>query len=823
MATKFLDYTGLSYLWGKIKTWCNSIFVTKATDEDITGTKTFLGSKKIAFKQSGANDKLGFTLYNNSSKEQGYLEYNPTNKIANVPLFTLGNYATAANELSYIGFRRYSSISGASGAYNLLAPLISDAKTPFNLTTTYTNFYLPLGISYGTNIVTASNSGVVDISSLLSGFLTSTSTLDATKLSGTIPSSCYTNTTYTAGTGLSLSGTQFSLASHNQASNTIDAMTGYSKPSSGSAIAASDSLNSAIGKLEAKVDSVDDSNYVHLTGDETINGLKTFLVPAIYINHPTAEKGVYPDSGTQYWELYFGDANSNGIPDNDPGRIGELQLYQNSNGRLGIESTIRWVKDNINKSANIGIVYDSIGNYTYGYCPSTPLPSINNENTAIVTRDFIPKDTRIVHTTGDEDILGCKVFDALWVWNNSIDFLNLVNTGNDNEYLHFVDTNHSAYASIQTSTRVDLNRISFRIRKLGDTAGDMSGAPAMGIVCSSTYPNGYGYCPTISNLAEDSNVIATTEWVRDATGNTALNAATATDLKSGSVLSVAKGGTGLTSLDSFVRTTGGQTISGFKRFLSGVARVDEALDFSKTQTETHNSYFYFNDKNDVTAGCIQLHVTTGDVQLRLLARKIKDTTTSTSSLPNVSFTYYNDGGLAFEPNTNGTVSLGTSGNGRWKDVWASNNTIQTSDARLKTTPEFISDEVLDAWEFVEFYKFKMLEAVESKGIKNARFHSGVIAQQIQEIFQSKNININEYGFFCYNEWEAKEAEYDSEGNLDKEATPAGDEYSVRYGEILCVEAAYQRRKNKILEKRILDLETQLASVLEILQSLKETS
>jgi len=167
MATKFLDYTGLSYLWSKIKGWCNSIFVTKATDENITGTKTFVGSKKIAFKQSGANDKLGFTLFNNSGKEQGYLEYNPTNKIAGIPLMMLGNYATAADELTYVGFRRYSNISGASGAYNLLTPLISDAKSYFNLTTTYTNFYLPLGISDGTNVVTADNGGVVNISSLL--------------------------------------------------------------------------------------------------------------------------------------------------------------------------------------------------------------------------------------------------------------------------------------------------------------------------------------------------------------------------------------------------------------------------------------------------------------------------------------------------------------------------------------------------------------------------------------------------------------------------------------------------------------------------------
>lgn len=41
---------------------------------------------------------------------------------------------------------------------------------------------------------------------------------------------------------------------HNQAANTITAMTGYSKPSSASAIAASDSLNAAIGKLEYKAD-----------------------------------------------------------------------------------------------------------------------------------------------------------------------------------------------------------------------------------------------------------------------------------------------------------------------------------------------------------------------------------------------------------------------------------------------------------------------------------------------------------------------------------------------------------------------------------------
>ena len=46
----------------------------------------------------------------------------------------------------------------------------------------------------------------------------------------------------------------FAPAAHNQASNTINAMTGYSKPSSTSAISTSDTLNAAIGKLEKALD-----------------------------------------------------------------------------------------------------------------------------------------------------------------------------------------------------------------------------------------------------------------------------------------------------------------------------------------------------------------------------------------------------------------------------------------------------------------------------------------------------------------------------------------------------------------------------------------
>ena len=48
-----------------------------------------------------------------------------------------------------------------------------------------------------------------------------------------------------------------SVTAHNQASNTINKMTSYAKASSSAAIATTDSLNTAVGKLEYKIDDVD--------------------------------------------------------------------------------------------------------------------------------------------------------------------------------------------------------------------------------------------------------------------------------------------------------------------------------------------------------------------------------------------------------------------------------------------------------------------------------------------------------------------------------------------------------------------------------------
>lgn len=56
------------------------------------------------------------------------------------------------------------------------------------------------------------------------------------------------------GTAAFTNSSDYAAASHNQPSSTITAMTGYTKPQATSAIAATDTLNEAIGKLEKAID-----------------------------------------------------------------------------------------------------------------------------------------------------------------------------------------------------------------------------------------------------------------------------------------------------------------------------------------------------------------------------------------------------------------------------------------------------------------------------------------------------------------------------------------------------------------------------------------
>lgn len=206
------------------------------------------------------------------------------------------------------------------------------------------------------------------------------------------------------------------------------------------------------------------------------------------------------------------------------------------------------------------------------------------------------------------------------------------------------------------------------------------------------------------------------------------------------------------------------------------------------------------------AGLSWGYQTTKDSSIYMIVDRM-DTASTTNSF-NVCARYYAAGTTCFFPSTNGTSDLGLTNN-KWNKVWAATGTIQTSDERLKSSINPIPDAILDAWEGVQWKQFQFNDSVSEKGMENARLHTGLIAQHIDEVFKSQGLDAARYGLFCHDTWDAQPEEKDDKGNVMQKARPAGDAYSLRYDEALCMEAAYQRRRANRAEARINALEQRL--------------
>lgn len=271
------------------------------------------------------------------------------------------------------------------------------------------------------------------------------------------------------------------------------------------------------------------------------------------------------------------------------------------------------------------------------------------------------------------------------------------------------------------------------------------------------------------------------------------------------------------SLANYVTLNGTQTITGTKTFSASSIIINEGGTWSNGPSSNVYRSIAFKQNDGYSDGDILFYFNSSanggsrGISLRpaittLLNAYYKDTSEFAVT-------------VQCDLYASSTFDLGRSSK-KWGKVYATTGTIQTSDKRLKEDIISIPDSVLDVWENISWKQFKLKESIKEKGKDSARIHSGIIAQDIQELFVNANIDCNKYGFFCYDEWDAEEAQYDDNGNILMPALEADNQYSIRYEEALCIEAAYQRRKNKILENRISELENQLASVLEILQSLK---
>jgi hypothetical protein len=139
--------------------------------------------------------------------------------------------------------------------------------------------------------------------------------------------------------------------------------------------------------------------------------------------------------------------------------------------------------------------------------------------------------------------------------------------------------------------------------------------------------------------------------------------------------------------------------------------------------------------------------------------------------------------------TTAGVDLGN-GTYRWDTLYATNGTINVSDANEKQQIESLSDaERAVALEIKSKVKrFKFNNAVAEKG-DAARIHVGVIAQDVEATFKAHGLNPDHYGMFCRDSWyELDGKKFDEVTGYDYDENSVGavkvTRLGVRYEQLL---------------------------------------
>jgi hypothetical protein len=185
-----------------------------------------------------------------------------------------------------------------------------------------------------------------------------------------------------------------------------------------------------------------------------------------------------------------------------------------------------------------------------------------------------------------------------------------------------------------------------------------------------------------------------------------------------------------------------------------------------------------------------------------------------------------------------TIDLGYA-SGRFDVIFATNGTIQTSDRNEKQDIATLTpaEMAVAARLSNQFKTFRWIDSVTEKG-DNARTHTGIIAQDVQQAFTDEGLDAGDYALFTSSTWwetqtevpavEAVDEVLDEDGNVVTEAVEAQEAYTrtdtyetvdeapegatertrlgIRYTELLSFMQAYNDQRMASIEARLDALE-----------------
>lgn len=364
-------------------------------------------------------------------------------------------------------------------------------------------------------------------------------------------------------------------------------------------------------------------------------------------------------------------------------------------------------------------------------------------------------------------------------------------TGNSNRYLTFVENTGDGFKNMQMHTGFSYNAFTQTLNSK-IFSGNLSGSALLSVNSSGIYTSGdqnLNVQMYPSFAAANSSGFQILSVNSGLLYNPSINTLTA-ETFSGNLSGVA----------SSAITSSGVYITGNQNLSASMYPVFAAADSSSYQSLNTDSNLSYNPSTDVLSASTFKGGFNGNALNASSSSTLNIGTFAVTD--NISFNFpagtpnYTMTSGSFGPaGTTAIRNLGSSSI-RWKEVFASVSAINTSDRNLKTQISEIPDSWLDAWQEVDYVRYKFKDSVAQKGLSGARWHVGHIAQDIYEKFDAHNLNAFDIGMLCYDKWDESS---DQNGNI----TPSGEIWSIRPDECQFMEMALMRRSINRLKSGIL--------------------